>query len=167
MIYASTFLISLFLSFLLSPRTIKISEKLNVFSKPKSTEAKGKPCLGGIAIFIACTAAILPVCFFKEGYSHKLIGLIISSGLIILLGLVDDVKELQPFRKIVIQLIAIGFLISFGIFTKISFLPTWINVLITFLWVLFITNAFNLLDIVDGLTSGLVIIISLTLFVIS
>lgn len=167
MIYVLTFLIALVLSVFLSPFTIKISEKLNIFSKPKDAGTKGKPCFGGIAIFAACAIAILSACLFKEGYNRRLTGLIISSGLIILLGLVDDAKELRPVGKIIVQIVATGFLILFGIFTKISFLPIGVNVLITFIWMLLIINAFNLLDIVDGLTSGLVVIISLTLLVIS
>lgn len=167
MIYIYTFLIAFLFALLLSPSTIKISERLNIFSMPNRGEKKGKPCLGGIAIFIACVAACLSAYFFKQGYNHKLTGLIISSGLIISLGFVDDAKDLRPLSKIIAELIAIGILVLFGIFTKIAILPVWINILITFMWVLFITNAFNLLDIVDGLTSGLVIIISLTLLIIA
>ena len=167
MIYTWTFFIAFLFAILLSPATIKLSERLNIFSKPKRGEAEGKPCLGGIGIFIACMVACVSAFFLKESYNHKLTGLFISSVLIISLGLIDDAKELRPSEKIIAQLIAVGFLMVFGIFTKILFLPMWMNILITFIWVLFITNAFNLLDIVDGLSSGLVIIISLTLLVIS
>ncbi|MDP6685839.1 MAG: MraY family glycosyltransferase, partial [Candidatus Omnitrophota bacterium] len=93
--------------------------------------------------------------------------LLIASSVIIILGLVDDAKDLRPFVKIIVETIVILGLLFFGFYTRIAFLPVWVNMLITFLWMLFITNAFNLLDIVDGLASGLVVIISLTLLTIS
>jgi len=151
----------------LLPLTIKASKRLNIFSGPKKGETEGIPCLGGMAIYIAFVVGLVLASFLKVTHSAELAGLIISSGLIVLLGLIDDLKDLRPFKKIIVESIAIGVLISFGIFTKIAFLPLWANLIITFIWVLFITNAFNLLDIVDGLTSGLVIIISLTLLVVS
>ncbi len=167
MIYALTFFIVFLLTLLLSPFSIKISRKLNILSKPKKGETEGKPCLGGIAIYIAFVVTLFLMTFFKIIHGPGLVGLIIASGMMVLLGLIDDAKDLRPLKKIIAELIAIGVLILFGVFTRISFLPIWANILITFIWILFITNAFNLLDIVDGLTSGLVIIISLTLLVIS
>ena len=56
---------------------------------------------------------------------------------------------------------------AFGFSTKIVFIPAWLNMVITVVWILFITNAFNLLDIMDGLTAGLVVIISLSLLAIA
>jgi len=167
MIYISVFFIAFILVVFLSPFAIKLGKRFNILSKPSDPGEKPKPCLGGISIYVAFLIAILSIYLFKTGHSHKLIGLLISSGLIVLLGFIDDVKDLRPFGKIVVELLAIGLLIPFGIVTKIAFLPVWVNVLATFIWVLFITNAFNLLDIVDGLTSGLVVIISLSLLVIS
>jgi len=163
MIYAIVVLASFVLAAFLSPITIR----LNVFSKPKKGEAKGKPCLGGIAIFSAVVIASASVYFLKGICSAKLTGLLASSVLIILLGLIDDVKDLKPIIKILLESAAIIFLILFGFVTKIAFLPAWCNILITFAWFLLITNAFNLLDIVDGLVSGLVIIVSATLLVVA
>jgi UDP-GlcNAc:undecaprenyl-phosphate GlcNAc-1-phosphate transferase len=167
MIYMATFLIALSLSLIGSPLTVKISERWNVFSKPNKTEKRAKPCLGGIALYLAFICACLVLYFLAPVYSHKLTGVIIASGFIVILGLIDDAKDLRPSWKIIAELAIAGLLMLFGISTKITFLPVWVNVVITLVWVLLITNAFNLLDIVDGLTSGLVIIISSTLLVIS
>lgn len=164
--YLSVFLLAFILSYILSPLSIKFSKKMSILSKPKKGESIGKPCLGGIAIFIAFSAAILLEGLFVTGFSQTTTGLLISFGIIVFLGIVDDVRELSPRVKIVVELIVISVLISFGISTKIAFLPVWINYLITALWILYVTNAFNLLDIMDGLTSGIVIIISMTLLMI-
>ena len=148
------------------PAAIKASEKFNILSKPKDG-VKGKPCLGGIAIYVSFVSTLAAVYFLKPGIHVNFYGLVISSAIIVVLGLVDDIKDLKPAGKITVELLAAGFLMLFGTITKISFFPAWLNILVTCVWVLLITNAFNLLDIVDGLTSGLVIIISLTLLVIS
>ena len=166
MIYVTTFLIALLLSLFLLPFTIKASEKWNIVSKPKGG-LKGKPCLGGLGIYVAFLVAVLASSSFKIEFDYRLSGLVVSSGIIILLGALDDARDLRPLIKIAVELVATACLVAFGIVTNVLFLPVWINVLITILWVLFIANAFNLLDIVDGLTSGLVIIVSLTLLVVS
>ncbi|MBU3911105.1 MAG: undecaprenyl/decaprenyl-phosphate alpha-N-acetylglucosaminyl 1-phosphate transferase [Candidatus Omnitrophica bacterium] len=167
MIYFLTFCIVFILTLIFAPATIKISERFDIFATPKKGEIKGKPCLGGIGIFAAFTVALLSACFFRKFCNAHLSGLIIASGLISALGVIDDAKNLDPLKKIIGELIAILILVLSGTFTKIAFFPIWVNILITFIWILFITNAFNLLDIVDGLTSGLVIIVSLTFLVIS
>lgn len=125
-------------------------------------------CLGGIAIFAAFLIGITAAIIFIEGMAASMfLGLILSSSLVLILGFIDDINDLRPSVKIIGETLAIGILIWFGFVTKISFLPAWANIIVTILWVLFITNAFNLLDIMDGLASGLIIIISLTLLFIA
>ena len=158
-------LCSFILSLLLIPVTIKISTRLNIL-KP-ARDNKGKPCIGGTGIYLAFLAAVFLSLFFIKLPAVKLAGVLISSFIVMLLGLVDDIKDLRPMLKISGQLLGVVILIVFGFFTKIAFLPSWANILITIAWLLFITNAFNLLDIMDGLTSGLVIIISLSLLTIA
>ncbi|PIP67846.1 MAG: hypothetical protein COW92_04305 [Candidatus Omnitrophica bacterium CG22_combo_CG10-13_8_21_14_all_43_16] len=158
-------LCSFILSLLLVPITVKISARFNI-TKPDRNK-NGKPCIGGIGIYMAFLAATLFSLFFIKLSGIKLFGIILSSSVILALGLIDDIKNLRPVLKISGQLLGIFILIVFGFFTKITFLPGWVNILITIVWLLFITNALNLLDIMDGLTSGLVIIISLSLLVIA
>lgn len=153
------------LSLLLVPATIKISNRFNI-SKPAKSKY-GKPCIGGIGIYSAFLAAVLLSLFFIKMPLVKLTGIILSSSAIMLLGLVDDIKDLRPLLKISGELFGLIVLILFGFSTKIAFIPGWLNILVTVIWVLFITNAFNLLDIMDGLTSGLVIIISSSLLAIA
>ncbi|MBU1147942.1 MAG: undecaprenyl/decaprenyl-phosphate alpha-N-acetylglucosaminyl 1-phosphate transferase [Candidatus Omnitrophica bacterium] len=119
-------------------------------------------CIGGIAIYAAFLIAISAAIFLKELGGLRVLGLIVSSGIIMVLGLIDDANELRPSLKVTGEFLGIGVLVAFGFTARIAFLPIWANVLITVFWMLFITNAFNLLDIMDGLASGLVIIISLT-----
>jgi len=133
-----------------------------------TAKRKKVSCLGGIALFAAFLIAILAAAFFIEGvYGSRFLGLVFSSLLILMLGFIDDMNDLRPSIKIAGELLVVGILISFGFVTRIAFLPAWANIIVTLVWVLFITNAFNLLDIMDGLASGLIIIISSTLLFIA
>jgi len=153
------------LSLLLIPVTIRIGDKLSIL-KPGKGEC-GKPCIGGAGIYMAFLAAILFSLFFIKQPVIKLSGAILSSFIILLLGLIDDMKDLRPLLKILGELLGVFVLIFFGVYTKIAFIPGWANIAVTIFWFLLITNAFNLLDIMDGLMSGIVIIISLGLITIA
>jgi UDP-GlcNAc:undecaprenyl-phosphate GlcNAc-1-phosphate transferase len=165
MILFYVFLSSFLLSIVLIPITIKIGTRFCIKKPIKSRT--GKPCIGGTGIYIAFLIAVLFGLFFVRLPGFKLLAIISSSFIIMLLGLIDDIKDLRPAVKIIGELFSILPLIIFGLTTKIVFIPSWLNIFITAIWFLFITNAFNLLDIMDGLTSGLVIIISLSLGIIA
>ena len=165
MILFYVILFSFILSILFIPVTIKISARFSILKPVKS--AQGKPCLGGAGIYAAFFAAVLFSLFFIKLPAIKLSAVLLSSFVIMLFGMIDDIKDLSPMLKISGELLGILILISFGFFTKIAFVPGWANIFITAAWFLVITNAFNLLDIMDGLTSGLVIIISSSLLIIA
>lgn len=158
-------LFSFILSLLLVPLTIKISARFSILKPVKNKH--GKPCLGGAGIYAAFLAAVLFSLFFIKLPAIKLSAILLSSFVIMMSGMIDDIKDLSPMLKISGELLGILILMSFGFFTKIAFVPGWANIFITVAWFLVITNAFNLLDIMDGLTSGLVIIMSLSLFIIA
>ncbi|MFA4991539.1 MAG: MraY family glycosyltransferase [Candidatus Omnitrophota bacterium] len=160
------FLVSAVVSVMLVPQTIRISNRFRIF-KPLKDSVKGKPCVGGLGIYFAFLAGVLIALFFGRVDGFKLSGIVAASTLVLALGLIDDINDLRPSLKILGELLGACILIFFGMVTKIAFFPGWLNIVITMAWVLFITNAFNLLDIMDGLMSGLTVIISLTLLVVS
>jgi len=93
-----------------------------------------------------------------------LLPLIAGAVLVFAVGLWDDVDPQPPSLKLAVELVASGIVVSTGIFmTHVTFLGTtyalgWMGPLLTVLWILVITNAFNLLDGLDGLAGGLVAI---------
>lgn len=159
-------ILSFILSFFVIPYTINFARKANIL-KPKCAGLNGIPCIGGMGIYIGFLVPTLLMLYFMRGHSNKITGLVLSATVVLLLGFVDDIKDLRPALKLFVEFLAALILISSGVVVKIVFIPMWANILITAIWILFITNAFNLLDIMDGLSSGMVIIISLTLLVIS
>jgi UDP-GlcNAc:undecaprenyl-phosphate GlcNAc-1-phosphate transferase len=71
-----------------------------------------------------------------------------------MLGLIDDFGVLTPWTKLAGQLLAVFVLIKSGIRIEIAALPDWLDLALTVLWMIGLINAFNLLDIMDGLSAG-------------
>ena len=161
MSYVYIFICSFMLSLLFAHLEILFAEKSERAKQGRVS------CIGGFGLYAAFLTGIVAAVFLKEIGGSKLLGIILASGLMLVLGVIDDVKDLRPSLKIAGEILGVFILMLFGVFTRISFLPLWLNILVTVLWVLFITNAFNLLDIMDGLASGLTTVISLTLLFIS
>jgi UDP-GlcNAc:undecaprenyl-phosphate/decaprenyl-phosphate GlcNAc-1-phosphate transferase len=94
-------------------------------------------------------------------------------ALVFLLGLYDDFYPVKPYVKFAVQAVAatILFIGGFGVYgLPLLFganTPTWLALPLTILWVLWITNAFNLLDGIDGLAAGSALFSTLTVFVVS
>jgi len=131
---------------------------------------KPLPRLGGIAIcvtFMAAALAYIPISGARHlGVSTKsYLGILVPVLLIFLMGAYDDIKPLKPKSKIVVQasaailLYLAGFGIHyFGLIFRSLFaghpIGAAIDLLLTIFWVLLITNAFNLIDGLDGLAAG-------------
>jgi UDP-GlcNAc:undecaprenyl-phosphate GlcNAc-1-phosphate transferase len=111
------------------------------------------PLLGGIAIFVASTAAI--VWFGPK--DARLLGLVVGGALLFVTGLIDDFRHLRPHTKLVVQILAACVLMFGGVQIATPWLAA-IAIPLTVLWVVGITNAFNLLDNMDGLSAGTAVI---------
>lgn len=143
---------------------IKVSNQL-LQKRPSLSRLsnRGVPRLGGIAIFMATLFGGFLVNLWWRGIPlDGFIGIFAGGALVLLLGFLDDVKEFSPYIKLTGQLCAVVILLAFGIRTRIYFIPVWLNFVVTGLWILGIINAFNLLDILDGLAGGFAVIISFT-----
>lgn len=117
----------------------------------RKVHTRPTPRLGGVAIYLACIAALLA--FSGRFYVSQLVSILVGASLVSFLGVWDDRHGLRPLLKLVGQTLAAGILILSGI--QVGFLPIpALNLLGTLLWVVGITNALNLLDNMDGLSGG-------------
>ncbi len=118
------------------------------------------PRIGGIAIYIAFIITV----FILVDFTKELVGLLITSTFIFLMGVVDDIVKggLPGKLKLVGQIGAASVLILFGVKVELITLLH-VNIPITLLWIVGITNAFNLLDNMDGISAGLAIIAAIIL----
>jgi len=129
--------------------------------------AKGIPLIGGIGISLAFSLVSLSRLLSYGALSKEIIGLVLSSSMMLIFGIIDDWHELSVRTKFLMQIIATGLLIFFGIRTHIVYIGNLFNIIITFIWILGISNAFNHLDVIDGVASGVAIIVSFAFFIIS
>lgn len=149
-ILTSALVLSMLCTFLL----VKFSLKYKVL-RPNDI-----PLVGGLGIGLAFIFA-LSLGFFTLNLSlAKILPIAVASLAMLFFGVIDDLRELSVVHKFLAQSICAVYLIACGIKTDIMYLGFWGNAVVTFFWLLGVTNAFNLLDILDGLTTGLVFIIS-------
>lgn len=114
------------------------------------------PMLGGCAIFAGTVAGLVLIRLitnFPTGTLHSLRGILGAGSLIFALGLLDDLRKpkgLPIWLRLLVQAAACATLVSYDVYIQL-FASAWLNYAVTFLWLLALTNAFNLLDITDGL----------------
>ena len=133
----------------------------------KSLILKGIPLVGGVSMGLSFILTCLLGFFLYSGLSPQASGIIIASSVILFFGIIDDIVNLSVMAKFLVQIIATSLLIFFGIKTQIVYIGNLVNIIITFIWVIGITNAFNHLDVMDGLAAGIAILAGLGLFIIS
>ncbi|HAG42180.1 MAG TPA: undecaprenyl-phosphate alpha-N-acetylglucosaminyl 1-phosphate transferase [Clostridium sp.] len=170
-------IITAIISGVATPLVRKLAIKLKAIDIPSDSRRihnKPTPLMGGVAIYIAF---VIGVVLNISNFSIQDLGLLIGATVIVIGGIIDDIKELRPKYKLVFQIVAAIILIVFGL--KITLVTNPLNsggsflnlgllgVPLTIIWVIGITNAFNLIDGVDGLAAGVGFISSVTLFIVS
>jgi UDP-GlcNAc:undecaprenyl-phosphate GlcNAc-1-phosphate transferase len=121
---------------------------------------KGIPLVGGLSIALAFISGILASGFLFKDFPREIIGVALSALVMLIFGLFDDRQALSIQTKFLVQLIAASALILSGVRTQIVYIGDFANIAITLIWVIGIANAFNHLDILDGLAAGVAIIVS-------
>lgn len=160
------FSISFLMVILSVPAIINIARAKKLFEpfEQRKVHKQRVPPLGGVAIFIGFTLAII---ILTNGSDFNFIKYLVA-GIILMffVGLKDDLLVISPRKKIIIQLWAALILIILGNIRITNFhgmvgiyeIPYWSSVLVSVFIIVVITNAFNLIDGVDGLAAGLAIL---------
>ena len=161
---SANYLLIALMSFLLSILFISLLRK--IVTKYNILKLKETPLIGGISMGISFIMVSLVIFFIRGDIPLEIIGIIFSSTLMLIFGIIDDWRELSVLAKFLTQIIAATLLIIFGIRTQIIYIGSFLNLIITYIWVLAITNAFNHLDILDGLAAGIAILVGLSFFAI-
>ncbi len=167
-IYALCFSASLIISAFLTPLCRWLAIRWDILDHPSTdikTHRSPTPYLGGLAMALAVLLSLVGarlLTMFPTGTLRSLRGIFLGASIILLLGLIDDItpKGLGYRFKFLVQIVAALCLVAFGI--RIDFIhPTWLANLLTVIWVVGIINAMNIIDIMDGLASGVGLIAAL------
>ena len=161
-----TFSLAFLLSLYLTPLFREAALKFGIMDKPQGplkTHPEPVPYLGGLAVYLS----FLLTTGFMHQYSREVLGILLAGAIIVILGLIDDFGVLSPKVKLLGQFIAASVLVKASIYIKLTILPLWVAIPLTIVWVIAITNAFNLIDIMDGLASGVGAIAALVLVIVN
>ena len=143
------------LAFLLSGLQLRFNGVLRLTSAPRSDRwhKTPTPSCGGIAIFVTI-AALYSIAFRGE---HSAIAT--GAAALWLVGLADDILRLPPWAKLLAQCAASAYVVGSGVVFHATGSEAF-NLLFSFMWLVGITNAFNLIDNMDGLCAGVTVIIA-------
>lgn len=156
------FLYSLSLSFSLTPLFMRIAFRLNILDHPaeRKVHEKATPLLGGMAVYLAFTASLISNMIIDK----QMAVILITGSVLVIVSLIDDWRGVAAKTKLIIQLIMCAVLMAYGIVLDFFPIHTWwgqiLNHILTVIWVVGIINAMNFLDGMDGLATGLGIVIS-------
>lgn len=184
--YFLTFIIALFITYFITPIAKKIAVYYKVVDLPgeRKVHEHPTPRWGGIAIYIGFFLSVGSCLIISNKFSElfplrhdkHLIGIIIAGTLMFIMGLIDDKKDLPAKWKLLIQIIA-ALLLFFIFDLKIDYITnpfghlfnpsSAVDLIISLLWIVGITNALNLLDGLDGLLAGVSAISAMLFFVIA
>ena len=184
---AIAFMIAFMTSFMMTPQTIKLARKLGAVDTPKDERRINKvtmPRLGGLAViagFIISIVYLLIVMTIEgnidlsqDNYHLKLLGFAIGGLIISAVCFYDDVKGAKALVKLAAQILAAVVVVKCGLiidsidipFLKIDSENELFYQILTVCWIIGITNAMNLIDGLDGLSTGISIISCVSLLII-
>ncbi len=171
LVFFTSFLVAYLITYLLSPLVRKLAVKLNILDFPggRKIHKVATPLLGGVAIYLGLLFGFLFDHTLFNLYSlYFLWPIMVAATIILVVGLINDIKELSVQFRIFAQVIASLIVIASGM--RITLLPDvfWGNIteiILTLIWIEGVTIAYNFLDGLDGLAAGSAMV-NLTCFIV-
>ncbi|MFZ3590396.1 glycosyltransferase family 4 protein [Bacillus sp. DJP31] len=165
-----TLIICFFMTVILTPVVKMLAFKIGATDKPNNRKVHQNimPRLGGLAIFLSFIIGLLII---KQPDNPHHLAILLGGLIILLTGMLDDIKEITPKIKLLGQLIAAIVVVTYGgISVEFINLPFdaklefgLLSIPITIIWIIGVTNAINLIDGLDGLAAGVSSIALLTI----
>lgn len=181
------FTIAFMTAFMAAPHTIKLAKKVGAVDTPQDARRINKitmPRLGGLAVILGFFVSIIyllivmsiedKIDLYQDNYFMKIIGFTLGALIIGIVCFIDDIKGVPAVIKLAAQIISACVVIKFGIKIENLDIPlinlegvgNWFYIILTIGWIVGITNAMNLIDGLDGLSTGISIISCLSLLII-
>ncbi|MFT6765541.1 MAG: UDP-GlcNAc:undecaprenyl-phosphate GlcNAc-1-phosphate transferase [Alteromonas naphthalenivorans] len=158
------FLVSLVSVVYITPLLRVIAFRNKIVDSPDGKIKRQKepvPYLGGVAIFLGFLVSF----FLFLPIQNYLLFFILGLAILLTLGLIDDLWVTTPFQKLLGQMIAAASFLIAGFSLKENFLSSSGNAFLSFFWILSIVNAFNLVDVMDGLATLLALCATATFLI--
>ena len=149
--YALAFVMPLLATLALTPVAARLARRFNVMDDPggHKTHREATPYLGGLAV----GAGLLVIAAFTGGTNGELLTVLLGALVLATVGLVDDIRGLSPVVRLAFEALAALALWVAGIRAGVLHTP-WIDLPVTVLWVVAVTNAVNFTDNMDGIAAS-------------
>jgi UDP-GlcNAc:undecaprenyl-phosphate GlcNAc-1-phosphate transferase len=168
--YLALFLGAGVLALALTPVAKAVAVRRQIMDRPVGYKQQTAPIpyLGGAAIVAAFVIAVMLAAWIRPLTSGLGgLGVLLGLGLgLSLVGLLDDIRGLGPLTRLIVQTMAAVAVVGAGVQVHI-FGSNLLNMLVTVVWIVGVTNAFNLLDNMDGLSAGVTAIAAGSFFLIA
>lgn len=171
-IYVFAFTVALIVAYFITPHVKDFAIRAGALDAPDARKVHTRPIprMGGLAIYLAFVLAVLA----SLHVSHEIAGLLVGGTVILIVGIIDDMKHLSAKAKLFGQIIAALVLVLFNVriewltnpFGDMIYLNYW-SIPLTVLWVVGLTNTLNLIDGLDGLAAGVSTIASITILLVA
>ncbi|GMB01349.1 MraY family glycosyltransferase [Pelosinus sp. IPA-1] len=170
--YIVAFTVALAVAYFVTPRVKDLAIKVGALDAPDARKVHTRPIprMGGLAIYAAFVLAVLASMYV----SREVLGLLVGGTVILIVGIIDDLKPLPARVKLLGQIVAASVLVMFDI--RIEWLTNpfgdmlyveYLSIPLTILWVVGLTNTVNLIDGLDGLAAGVSTIASVTILLVA
>lgn len=159
--------VSFLISLIMVPVFRLVANRYGIMDRPRpplKMHGRCVPYLGGCAVFLGFLAGLAT---YPGEIPVELVGLGVGASILFILGMFDDIRPLSPYPKFFFQFIAVGIAVKCGIHVDIKAFPVELNYALTFLWMVAMTNAFNIIDVHDGLCSGTASLVATGLILVS
>lgn len=161
-----TFILSFLLTIYGTPLAQRVAFRYQLLDQPDGKlkkQSQPVPYMGGVIVYFAFISPIS----LMFNFNQQLLGILFASSILLLVGLFDDFKALTPGIKFLFQILVTYILLKSGITIDLIFFPKWLDLLLSFFWILTTINAFNIIDIMDGLAASIGALTALTIFIIA
>jgi UDP-GlcNAc:undecaprenyl-phosphate GlcNAc-1-phosphate transferase len=166
MIFLCAFGLSILAVLALTPAVRGLAKRLRFLDHPNNSKVHitPTPLMGGIAVALASLAsAAAALALIRCPYSARIVGFMSGGLMVIVLGLADDANGMRPSVKLLGQTVAAAVMLLSGGVEGLP-VPMLIGFPLALFWMVGLMNAFNFLDNMDGITSGLAAIASFGIF---
>ncbi len=177
--YIWAFLLALLVALIATPAVIELAAKTGAMDAPDARKVhKGPmPRIGGLAIYVGFMAAMAFMLDFAQlpaEIANGMVGLLLGATIIVIIGLIDDYKNLPAKVKLVGQILAACVVVYFDVRIDVITDPfgdylylEYLAAPATIFWIVGLTNTVNLIDGLDGLAAGVSTIASITIMLVA
>ncbi|GAA3088717.1 glycosyltransferase family 4 protein [Streptosporangium carneum] len=126
--------------------------RLKIVDRPAASRPHRRPTpyLGGVAIV---AGTLLPATALARDWDLRIVTIMISAVIVALLGVIDDCRPLRPLWRLAVEGVAAALVVASGV--RLEFFGNWIDAAGTLMWIVFVTNSFNMIDNTDGVLGSI------------